>query len=143
MKNGRYIPLGDYKKIKLGYGTIDIKNLKSVYLKMNAWIEPLDDELDFNRLVMKINKKIKDYFYNKKIEFFKKEIIVDFDLRTKGIKLDKKSFMDLEITLFVDKVFDVKNNDIKKMIKENIITIIDTFMIDDNKYKFHKTKKGA
>ena len=29
---------------------------------------------------------------------FKKESIVDLDIRTKGIKLDKKSFMNLEVT---------------------------------------------
>ena len=29
MKIGKYIPLGDYKEVKIGYGTVDYKNLKT------------------------------------------------------------------------------------------------------------------
>ena len=31
MKSGKFIPLGDYNQIKVGYGTVDFKNLKTIY----------------------------------------------------------------------------------------------------------------
>jgi hypothetical protein len=34
MKIGKYIPLGEYNNVKIGYGTVDFKNLKTVYLKL-------------------------------------------------------------------------------------------------------------
>jgi hypothetical protein len=33
MKIGKYIPLGIYKNVKIGYGTVDFKNLKTIYPK--------------------------------------------------------------------------------------------------------------
>ncbi len=33
MKTGKFIPLGTYDDVKIGYGTVDFKNLKTIYLK--------------------------------------------------------------------------------------------------------------
>ena len=109
MKTGKYISLGDYKNIKIGYGTVDYKNLKTVYLKFNSWLEPLDCDNDFEKILIKSRRKIKDIIFKKNFENFKRESIVDLDIKTKGIKIDKKSFMNLEITLFVNNQFDIKN----------------------------------
>ena len=59
MKSGKYITLGDYKEVKVGYGTVDFKNLKTIYIKMNAWVEPQNEELDFDRTILKTRKLIK------------------------------------------------------------------------------------
>ena len=74
-------------------------------------------------------------------EFFKKENIVDLDVRTKGIKLEKKSFMNLEITLFVKNQFDIRDKEVKKTIKSISENIINGNLKDKNLFNFYKNKK--
>lgn len=141
MKSGKYIPLGDYKEVKVGYGTVDFKNLKTVYIKMNAWVEPQNEELDFDRTILRTRKLIKEHIRTYDLQnYFKKESIVDLDIRTKGIKMNKRSFMNLEITLFVDNFFDVRSSEIKNLIKKFLHSAIDTCLTDKTLYNFNKTK---
>jgi hypothetical protein len=141
MKTGKYIPLGTYNDIKIGYGTVDFKNLKSVYLKLNSWIEPDNDTDDFIKIIFKTRRDIKKLISELNTQYFKQQSIVDLDIRTKGIKTNKKSFMDLDITLFVDKQFDVKSKEVKNIIKSIIENIIDISLTDKNLFNFNKTKK--
>jgi hypothetical protein len=142
MKTGKYIVLGHYGNIKLGYGTVDYKNLKTIYIKLNSWLEPSDEnDVDYEKLVSKTTRKIKILLSNLNSEYFKKESIVDLDIRTKGIKLDKKSFMSLEITLFVEKQFDVKSKDIKKLIRTISEEVVDSELNDKILFNFHKNKE--
>jgi hypothetical protein len=141
MKTGKYIPLGTYNDIKIGYGTVDFKNLKSVYLKLNSWIEPNNDTDDFDKIIFKTRRDIKKLISELNTQYFKQQSIVDLDIRTKGIKTNKKSFMDLDITLFVDKQFDVKSKEVKNIIKSIIENIIDISLTDKNLFNFNKTKK--
>lgn len=141
MKIGKFIPLGDYKEVKIGYGTVDFKNLKTVYIKMNAWVEPDNETEDFDRTISSTRKNIKDFIRAYDLgEYFKKESIVDLDIRTKGIKLNKKSFMNLEITLFVDQFFDVKAQAVKLLLKNFIQKSIDDCLKDKSLFNFSKTK---
>lgn len=139
MKTGKYINLGVYENIKIGYGTVDYKNLKSIYIKLNAWVLPQSIE-DFSEYVFKTKKKIKDQIYNKENIFFKRESIIDFDIKTKGLKKDKKSFMNLEITLFNKDCFDLKDKEIKKYIKILTNEIIINELMNDNVFTFHLKK---
>ena len=141
MKTGKYIPLGTYNDVKIGYGTVDFKNLKTIYLKLNSWLQPENETDDFNYVISKSRKKIKDLIFNLKSPYFKEQSIVDLDIRTKGIKLEKRSFMNLEITLYVDKQFDVKSKDIKNDIKDILSLVIEEGLSDKNLFNFYKTKK--
>jgi hypothetical protein len=140
MKLGKYIPLGIYDNVKIGYGTVDSKNLKTIYLKLNSWVQPENKE-NFDNSIFKSRKKIKNLIYELNNDKFKKESIVDLDISTKGIKLDKRSFMDLEITLFVNESFDIKTNEMKYYIKDLIQDIIRYGLENKNLYNFYKTKK--
>ena len=140
MKTGKYLPLGYYRDVKVGYGTVDFKNLKTVYLKFNSWVLPRIDD-DYNQIINKSRKKIKHYFLNRRSEIFKKESIVDLDIKTKGVKLNKKSFMNLEITLYVNKDFDFKCTDLKNDVKTIIKSVIDEHLTDKNLFNFYKHKK--
>jgi hypothetical protein len=120
MKTGKYIPLGTYNDVKIGYGTVDFKNLKTIYLKLNSWVQPENETDDFDHMIHKTRRKVKEILYNLKNPYFKQQSIVDLDIRTKGIKLEKRSFMNLEITLYVDRQFDVKS-------KNN--RVIDVFIV--------------
>ena len=117
MKTGKFIPLGYYENVKIGYGTVDYKNLKTIYIKLNSWLLPESDTDDFDLIIARTRREIKTYLYYLENEFFKKENIVDLDVRTKGIKLEKKSFMNLEITLFVKNQFDIRDKEVKQSIK--------------------------
>ena len=142
MKTGKYIPLGTYNDVKIGYGTVDFKNLKTIYLKLNSWLQPEEDEeVDYNTLIYKTRRQIKQLIYNLNSPNFRDQSIVDLDIRTKGIKLEKKSFMNLEVTLYVNEQFDVKSKEIKNFVKNLTETIIDRGLTDKKLFKFHKTKK--
>ena len=60
MKIGKYIPLGEYNDVKIGYGTVDYKNLKTIYLKLNSWVQPENETDDFDSSIFKTRRKIKD-----------------------------------------------------------------------------------
>lgn len=141
MKNGKYIPLGEYKNVKIGYGTVDFKNLKTIYLKLNSWVQPKTITDDFDAIIYTSRKNIKKFIMELNDERFHKESIVDLDIRTKGIKAQKRSFMNLEITLFIDNNFDLKSHQTKNSLKELFKKII-TFGLDNKiLFNFNKTKK--
>lgn len=141
MKIGKYIPLGTYNDVKIGYGTVDHKNLKTIYLKLNSWIQPENETDDFNSLINKTRRKIKEQVYNLRTPYFKSQCIVDLDIRTKGIKMEKRSFMNLEITLYVENSFDVKSKDTKNLIKDILINTIDDSLSNKKLFNFNKSKK--
>jgi hypothetical protein len=141
MKTGKFITLGYYGNVKIGYGTVDYKKLKTIYIKLNSWIQPKSENDEFNVLLSKTKRKIKLRIYNLKNNLFKKESIVDLDIRTKGIKLGKKSFIDLEITLFTQKSFDIRSKELKIIIKNLIEDIVDIDLSNKILFNFHKNKK--
>jgi hypothetical protein len=141
MKTGKYIPLGTYNDVKIGYGTVDFKNLKTIYLKLNSWVQAENETDDFDHMIHKSRRKVKEIIYNLKNPYFKQQSIVDLDIRTKGIKLKKRSFMNLEITLYVDKQFDVKSKEIKNNVKDILSIVIEDGLSDKNLFNFYKSKK--
>ena len=141
MKIGKYIPLGTYNDVKIGFGTVDFKNLKTIYLKLNSWVQPENETEDYDTLIYKSRRRIKEMIYNLKNPYFREQCIVDLDIRTKGIKLEKRSFMNLEVTLYVNKQFDVKSKEIKNTIKDILIGTIETGLSDKNLFNFNKNKK--
>ena len=141
MKTGKYIPLGTYNNVKYGYGTVDFKNLKTIYIKLNSWLQPENETDDYDYLISKSRRKIKELIYNLNNSSFKKQSIVDLDIRTKGIKIEKRSFMNLEITLYVEKQFDIRSKEIKTFITDLTESIIEDGLIDKKLFNFYKSKK--
>ena len=93
------------------------------------------------KMMLDTRRKIKESIYNLKDLNFKDQCIVDLDIRTKGIKLEKRSFMNLEITLYVEKQFDVKSKEIKNTIKNLLEGVVNEGLIDKKLFNFHKSKK--
>ena len=141
MKTGKFITLGYYGNIKIGYGTVDHKSLKTIYIKLNSWIEPENEDDEFKNILSKTKRKIKLRIYELHSDLFKKESIVDLDVKTKGIKLGKKSFLNLEITLFTQKYFDIRSKELKCIIKSLIKDIIDSDLDNKILFNFFKNKK--
>lgn len=141
MKLGRFIPLGIYKNVKIGYGTINHKDLKTIYLSLNSWLEPQDECDDYDRIVKSSRNDIKKLVYNLGHNTFRPESIVDLDIRTKGIKKEKRSFMNLEVTLYVLEQINIKDKDLKLNMEILMKEIIDTCLNDEMLFNFNKKKK--
>ena len=143
MKKGKSCVLKGYKKFKSTYGTVDSKNLKSIYLNLQTWVEPKNVEGNWERVISSISRSIKmlvSEIIDKTI--FNENVIIDLDLRASGINLKKRSFMILEITLFLNKPLEFKSSEIKNSVK-NIISTLETELIKKNKYfSFYLTKSN-
>jgi hypothetical protein len=140
MKRGKFISIGVHNNVKIGYGTVDYKDLKTIYIQLNSWTQPDTEDCDFDRLIAKTRRQIKENIYNLNSEFFKPESIVDLDIKTNGIKSDKRSFMDLEITLYVSKQFDIRSNEVKETILNLSKNVIDTALVEKTLFNFFENK---
>jgi hypothetical protein len=143
MKKGKTIKLSGYRTFKSHYGTIDSTNLKSIFINVQSWVEPKEDVENWNRVVLNMTRSIKHTILeNINKEVFDAKFIVDLDLRTSGIQLQKKSFMNLEINLFVLEPMDFKSPKLKKYVKSLIKEVYGDVMNKNKYFKFYLTKKG-
>lgn len=142
MKKGKSVKLNLYTPIKTVYGTVDSKNLKSVYINIQSWVTPKEEYDNWNRVVSNLSREIKHSVFNSiNTNIFQDKSIVDLDLRTSGISHGKKSFLNLEINLYTTNEFDFKSMEIKNSVK-NIVQTIYNNNISTNKYfDFSTTKK--
>lgn len=143
MKRGKEITLKSRENYKVKLGTIDNKNPRTIYLNVSAWGEPLTEEEDYEKVINKIRKNIKQNLYSKigHNNFDKEKYIVDLDMRSSGISKSKRSFMSCEITLFQKDDIPVNN---PLMINESntiITNIIDECLENNSYFEFYKTKK--
>lgn len=142
MKKGKSVKLNLFNVIKSMYGTVDSKNLKSIYINIQSWVTPKEDIENWNRVVCNLNREIKHSVFNSNYsEIFLEKTIVDLDLRVSGITKGKKSFFNLEINLFPNVEIEFKSDKLKEEVK-NVIKFIYFHNIQKNKYfDFTKSKK--
>jgi hypothetical protein len=143
MKKGKSVKLNLYNPIKSVYGTVDSKNLKSVYINIQSWVTPKQEYDNWNRVVSNLGREIKhSVFESINQKLFQEKSIVDLDLRTSGISHGKKSFFNLEINLYTNSEMDFKSVEIKDSIK-TIVKSIFRNNIQQNKYfEFSTSKKS-
>lgn len=142
MKKGKSVKLNLYNPIKSVYGTVDSKNLKSVYINIQSWVTPKREYDNWNRIVSNLGREIKhSVFESINQKLFQDKSIVDLDLRTSGISHGKKSFFNLEINLYTNSEMDFKSTEIKDSIKM-IVNSVFRNNIHQNKYfEFSTSKK--
>lgn len=142
MKKGKSVKLNLFNPIKSMYGTVDSKNLKSIFINIQSWVTPKQEMENWNRIVGNLSRQIKHSVYDSnKSEIFLSKTIIDLDLRVSGISAGKKSFFNLEVNLFASEELDFKSENMKKEIK-TIIKSIYQNNIEKNKYfDFSKSKK--
>jgi hypothetical protein len=75
-------------------------------------------------------------------EIFDTKFIVDLDLRTSGLQLNKKSFMNLEINLFLLEPTDFKSPKLKKYVKSLIKEVYGDVFSKNKYFKCFLTKNG-
>lgn len=142
MKTGKSVKLKLYSPIKTTYGTVDSKKLKSLYINIQSWVTPIKECENWRRVVNNLCRDIK-LTLNESLDntIFELNYIVDLDLRTSGISCGKKSFFNLEITLFLDKEIDFKSNEMKDSVKRLIRDIYYNDIIRNEYFNFSLTKQ--
>jgi hypothetical protein len=144
MKKGKTTKIQTHNFAKISYGTVDSVELKSIYLNIQTWVDPIDTYENWNRIVLNMSREIKHTTYESiDRNLFEEKFILDLDLRSSGITKGKKSFMNLEITLYLNKDnIDFKSKEIKESIKTISNNIINEVFYDNQYFKFYLTKKG-
>ena len=143
MKKGKTITLNQYDTIKSFYGTVDSKELKSIYLNIQTWVTPVEEEDNWNRVVSIMSREIKhSVLASINTDIFRPHFIVDLDLRTSGIRYNKKSFMNLEVNLFVQKDMDFKCMELRDSIKKILRRIYKDNISNNNHFTFSATKNS-
>ena len=141
MKKGKTIKINQYESLKTSYGTVDSKNLKSLYINLQTWVLPKDEYENWVRIGGNLSRDIKHSVYESlNGELFHENFIVDLDLRTSGIQVGKKSFMNLEINLFTKNELDFKSTIVKDSVKKIIKEIYKNCIIRNTKFLFSSSK---
>ena len=144
MKKGKTSFLQGFKTAKIVYGTVDSINLKSLYLNIQTWVEPIYECDNWTRTVLNLSRSIKHSVYesiNKKI--FDEKFIVDLDLRSSGLNLNKKSFMNLEINFYIiQEDLDFKCEEIKQSLQQITEQIFNDNFLNNENFNFYLTKKS-
>lgn len=142
MKKGKTSKLNIFDDAKCHYGTVDSKELKSIYVVFQTWMEPISDEENWGRITGILKRQI-SHTLLEVVDFttFEKKQIVDLDLRTSGIQKNKKSFLNLEITLYVhDKTIDFKSLILRSKIKKIVSSIYHDDLKNSKYFILSKTK---
>jgi hypothetical protein len=142
MKKGKTSKIQGFNTSKIVYGTVDSINFKSLYLNLQTWVEPIKEPENWTRIVLNLSRAIKHSVYETlNRDLFDDSFIVDLDLRSSGLTLGKKSFMNLEINFYLNKEeLDFKSKEIKDNLKNIVTRIYDENFNDNDYFNFHLTK---
>ena len=147
MKKGKEIEIVLFKNYHVISGSIDNKNSKSIYINLSTWGQPkINDDINYIRIIRDINKKIKSNVFNllssKDTEklFIKERTIVDLDVRESGIKFNKRSFTNAEITLFLTNILPINSLVLKPMLDNIVKTIVNEVFEKNQYFKFYRRK---
>ena len=147
MKKGKELKINQFKDYKIVFGSVNNKNPKALYVSVSTWAEPRsNDNLNYNRIIRGLDKKIRQTIYNVldaniTTPFVKETIIVDFDIRESGVKYGKRSFTNLEVTLFQKYEIPINSEVLWPFIEEVISKIVKDVLDKDGNFKFYRKKK--
>ena len=144
MKKGKTSRIVGYKTAKIIYGTVDSKNLKSIYLNLQTWVNPkTDDTINWERVILNTSRFVKHSVLDSlDTNIFENNFIVDLDLRSSGVFHGKKSFMNLEINLYLkEEELDFKSIILKNSVKKIVSTIFRDVINKHQYFEFSLSKK--
>ena len=144
MKKGKSSKLSGYQNYKVNYGTVDSKKLNSIYLNIQTWAEPKDEISSPTRVINNLSRSIKhSVLESLNTNIFEDKFIVDLDLRSSGLNLNKKSFMNLEINFYlVREDLDFKGDEIKESVQNITLQIFKDNFLGNENFNFYLTKKS-
>jgi len=142
MKKGKTSQIDGFDNAKIVYGTVDSVNLKSIYLNIQTWVEPIMELEDWNRIVLNLSRDVKHSIYETmNQEVFNSTFIVDLDLRSSGLSQFKKSFMNLEINFYLNQEnLEFKDDNIKNSLHKITSEIFNRNFNKNKYFNFYLTK---
>jgi hypothetical protein len=145
MKLGKEIKLDLLDNYKTKIGTVNNKESKSLYINLCAWgeLEELDDTLNYEYFLSNLRKKIKQKLNNNLDQdlYYNNKYIVDLDMRTSGLSVEKRSFMSCEITLYQKRQYPLNKPKIIDSTKSIIYDVVNNCLENNSVFTFHKRKK--
>lgn len=142
MKKGKSTKLNGYRSFKVTYGTVDSKNLKSIYINLQSWVEPKSNIERIDSTINNLSRKIKHTVLESlEKEVYEPKFIIDLDLRSSGIQMNKKSFMNLECYLYTKNHYDFKSPILKQSIKKIVDNIVSDVLLKSRYFDFTNSKK--
>ena len=125
-KFGKEKTLFKNDSFRVKYGTIDASKLNALYIDVESWVQP-NEIINFDNKIRIIRKdiisKLKE---NLDKTFFHENFIVDLDLRSSGLSLNKKSFMFIEVTVYPKKFIKFNSEVLMNQVKNLASITIDT-----------------
>tara|TARA_R110000851_G_scaffold302228_1_gene459005 strand:+ start:1070 stop:1510 length:441 start_codon:yes stop_codon:yes gene_type:complete len=145
LKQGREVRTNISELFRTSYGTVDITRLKSVFLNLSSWVEPIEELERWESIINTFKTKVKKSIQHKlPTTPFKSNVIVDLDLRASGIRVGKRSFMRCEVTLFLEnnkKIKDLKSKELIDSMDNLTNDIVSKSFLKSNTFTFYKSKK--
>jgi hypothetical protein len=137
-KFGKEKTLFKNDSFRVKYGTIDASKLNALYIDVESWVQP-NEIINFDNKIRIIRKdiisKLKE---NLDKTFFHENFIVDLDLRSSGLSLNKKSFMFIEVTVYPKKFIKFNSEALTNQVTSLALQTIDT--VQKNNFKFFSKK---
>jgi hypothetical protein len=138
------VPLKISNKIKFGYGTVNKKDPKVIYIYFNGWLNPMY-ECDYEERVKRIRKSftsaLKESLYHN--DNFNYEHISHFDLSLVNMSPNHKNYLDIQIFLTQKQGNKTEFNKMKGVIEKNFSGMVGKLskILEDNDYEI-ALKKG-
>ena len=144
MKKGKTSQIQGFKSTKVVYGTVDSINFKSLYLNLQTWVEPIKNTENWNRVVLNLSREIRHIVHGSiDRHLFNDNFIVDLDLRSSGLSTGKKSFLNLEINIYLkEQETDFKSIRLRDSLKKMTKDIVQQSFNEHEYFKFYTTKNG-
>ena len=146
MKTGKELKINSFKNYNVIFGSVNNKHPKAVYINLSSWVQPkVDDEINYNRVIRDLNKKLKQTLFNhfsklENTDIIEERTIVDLDIRESGIRYGKRSFMSCEITLFLNTEIPVNSEVMKPRLTEIVNVLIEEVFQSNRNFTFNKKK---
>lgn len=143
MKKGKTSKIAGFRTAKVIYGTVDSFNLRSLYLNIQTWVEPIIDSENWSRVVQNLSRAIKHVVLDSLDKtIFDDKFIVDLDLRSSGLTLGKKSFLNLEINLYLkEEGIDFKSNSLRDSLKKLSRDVFQNGFLESRYFTYYLSKK--
>ena len=143
MKKGKTSKISGFRTAKVIYGTVDSFNLRSLYLNIQTWVEPIIDSENWSRVVQNLSRAIKHVVLDSLDKtIFDDKFIVDLDLRSSGLTLGKKSFLNLEINLYLkEEGIDFKSNSLRDSLKKLSRDVFQNGFLESRYFTYYLSKK--
>jgi len=146
MKTGKEIKINNVNDFNIVFGTLNDKEPKSVYINISSWCELKDNpETNYSRVIKNLNKKIKQEIFKLLLSRGFNEVniyryISDLDIRESGVKQGKRSYMNCEITLFLNKELKLKSEKMKIILNSVTDLLINDIFKNNEYFTYHKNK---